>query len=401
MINQNLLGHKIEVTDGERIWYIAELSGFLMEVDLCSKDLKCIWKIPNSVNACSYRTLFYCDNKLYIFPYYQKMMYVFDLETTEYRQIEVKVNPELMGCVKRDRFLYAYGSKSEIIKFNLEDNIVYYIDMQSQLCDSEKISCWFWINSFILDECIYIPVANTNMIMVLDSDDNVSCICLGDRLEKWVLENIQVDGGRYHTIFCKKGNDGIHTFIAEYDLNGNLISESGIEEKYAYQIYPFVNAVWSGERWICLPFGRNEILLQDKEHDEILYEISNGTGSLNDTIQGLFYCSVKTNDDTLCSISQPTGSLICINLRELSVNESKLELGEKLQCFSEKAYQDAAMFHHIINETKDFYYLESYLAYICNNGNTQINSGNADKMLCICKGGLYAESNTIWGRARR
>ena len=59
MINQYLLGHKNEVTDGKKIWYVAELSGFVMEVDLFSKELKCLWKIPNSAGLCSYLSLFY------------------------------------------------------------------------------------------------------------------------------------------------------------------------------------------------------------------------------------------------------------------------------------------------------------------------------------------------------
>ena len=45
MINQYLLSHSGEVTDGEKIWYVAQLCGLIMEINLFSKELRCIWKI--------------------------------------------------------------------------------------------------------------------------------------------------------------------------------------------------------------------------------------------------------------------------------------------------------------------------------------------------------------------
>ena len=91
MINQYLLSHSREVTDGEKIWYVAQLCGLIMEINLFSKELRCIWKIPNSPHACDYRSsLFYWDHKLYIFPYNQGGMYIYDLFTSKYEEIKVK-----------------------------------------------------------------------------------------------------------------------------------------------------------------------------------------------------------------------------------------------------------------------------------------------------------------------
>ena len=367
MIDQNFLGHKVEVTDGEKIWYVAELSGFVMEIDIDSKELKCIWKIPNSAGPCSYRTLFYYENKLYIFPYLQRIMYIYDVYTGEYREIETKKDPELMGCIKRGRFLYAFGDKPEILKLDLENDTVMYIDMRSKLGELEKnCSYWFWTKAFVLDECIYIPAAKTNIIVMLDQNDNVSVMCLGDQPEKWVLVNIQIENGRYHAIYAQGNIDDVRTYIAEYDLKGNLISESNIEEKYPYKIYPFLEAIWSGEKWICFPFGRNELLLRDREHDEILFEIENGIEFLSNPGRGLFSCSVSVDGGTVYSLNQSTGSLVCIHLGDLAVNHSYLEMKENLQYIAKKYYQDMFGFQPVINED-DFYVLKKYINYICYN----------------------------------
>lgn len=366
MISQYWLRHDAEVTDGKRIWYIAELSGFLMEVNLHFKELKIIWKIPNSVKSCSYRVLFYYNQKIYIFPYYQRTIYIYDLNTAEYEKIDVKKSLELMGIIKRDCFLYGFGNKSKILKFNLVDNTVVYIDMQEKLCDLEGIPLnWFWTKACIWNKCIYIPVSHSNILIALDQYDNVSSVSLGDKLEDWIMENIIVDNGQYHVIYCKEEKNNLSTYVSEYSLNGKLLRESKIEEKYSYQMYPFVDAIWTGNNWICLPYGRNKILLRGDIDEKILFEIDNGTDFLSDIVQGLFHCSVRVNNNLICSINQSTGSFICITLNDLSVNNSYLKLEENFPCLLEKSYQDAIRFHSAIEEMKNFYDLKSYINYIC------------------------------------
>lgn len=367
MINQYLLGHKAEVTDGEKIWYIAELSGFLMEVNILSKELKAIWKIPCAATECSYRLLFYYDHKIYIFPYYQKTIYIYDLHTMDYEQIEIKKNPELMGCIKRDKFLYVFGSKPEILKFNMENHTVMYIDMRSKICNWKEIfSDWFWTNAFTLNEFICIPVANTNIIILIDQNDNISSLCLGKKQEKWILVNIQADSERYHAIYCRGEKDNVRTYIAEFDLKGKLIWENSIEEKYSYKIYPFLKAVWVREKWICLPFGRAEVVIRDKEHEEILYKAKNGIDFLSDVMQGLFFCSVQVNSNMICGIDQSNGSLLSIALDEWKVDYSELKQEERLWELLEKSYQDAVSSKTVINEMKSFYDLKSYINFVCN-----------------------------------
>lgn len=367
MISQYLLGHKAEVTDGEKIWYIAEHIGFLMEVDLFSGKLRAIWKIPGSIDVCAYRVLFYYDHKLYIFPFYQELVYVYNLYTAKYEKIKVKKNLEVMGVVKRDFFLYAFGDKSEILKYNLENNTITYIDMQEYVCKLKGIPLnWFWTRAFVLDERIYIPVSNSNILIVLDRYDNVSSVCLGNELENWRLANIYADGERYHVICCMGEENNIRTYILEYDLNGRLLLKKHVVDRYFYQVYPFVNAIWNGHKWICLPYGRNEIFLRDEEHDEILFEIDKGTDFFSDIIQGLFFCSVCVNGDMIFSINQSTGSLICIDSGDLTVDHLYLKVDDNFyqHYLIKKSYGDAVRFRSVIKETNNFYNLNSYINYI-------------------------------------
>lgn len=401
MINQYLLGHKNEVTDGKKIWYVAELSGFVMEVDLFSKELKCLWKIPNSAGLCSYRSLFYYGHKLYVLPYYQGVIYVYDLYTNIYEKIEVKKQLELMGGTKRDKFLYIFGNKAEILKYNLEDKTITYIDVMLESFDLEDICrYWFWTKAFVMDGCIYIPVSNSNIIVVLDRHDKISFLQLGDKSEKWILENIQADSSGYKVIYCKGAVDKVRTYVSEYDLNGVLIEKRSIEEKYSYKVYPFVNAVWNENKWICLPFGRNKVLLRDKKHDEILFEINSGTKYLNDLIQGLFFCSVWIDDHILCAIDQSRGSLIYINVNNFEVNYSCLEFKENLQGLAGVTYQDAMHFQVVLKEDKGLINLKKVINYVCNKENNHVDWKSQTKDDFQRKDVIYAKGNTIWSRTR-
>ena len=98
-----------------------------------------------------------------------------------------------------------------------------------------------------------------------------------------------MDNGRYRAILWgkEKIND-ISTYVSEYDLNGKLIWKSSIKENYSYQFYPFLDVILIGDKWLFLPFGRNEVLIRDKTHEEILFVIENGIEFSSDIIQGLF-----------------------------------------------------------------------------------------------------------------
>ena len=312
-------------------------------------------------------SLFYWDHKLYIFPYNQGGMYIYDLFTSKYEEIKVKKELELMGVVKRNQFLYAYGAKSTILKYNLEKGTVTYIDVQSKLYKLKNIpQICFWTKSFVADGNIYIPVSGTNAMIILDQNDEVSLLTLGKKMEKWILQNIQMDNGRYCAIYGQGKINDISTYVSEYDLNGKLIWKSSIKENYSYQFYPFLDVILIGDKWLFLPFGRNEVLIRDKTHEEILFVIENGIEFSSDIIQGLFYCNVWVNDHTVYSINQAAGSLICIDIDNLAISHSYLELKEDLGCIVEKVFQDAVRFRSIINESKEFYNIKSYIRFICN-----------------------------------
>ncbi len=374
VIKNYLVGHKVEVTDGKKIWYVAELSGLIMEVDIEVQKLKCIWKIPNSIGACAYRLLFYDKHKLYIFPYSQSDIYIYDLRTAEYAAIKVKNNPELMGCIKRGHFLYVFGNKAEIIKFDINERTVSYIDMQTKRLDFKTPSQnWFWTNSYILNEKIHIPLQNSNILIILDREDNVSSVCLGEKPEKRILDSIYLDYERYCTIYCKKEYDTLITYIAEYDLSGRLLKEKSVKEEYNYRIYPFLCSIWDRENWLCLPFGRNEILIRNTERDKMIFKIENGAENVDDVIQGLFYCSVRINDDMICSINQASKSLICVNLKNWIINYSPLKLEIDYCGLTEKGYRDAFQHGNVISEIKDLYDIKSFIDFICKHEKEYIN----------------------------
>ena len=110
-----------------------------------------------------------------------------------------------------------------------------------------------------------------------------------------------------------------------------------------------------------LPFGRNEILLRNQKHDELLFKVEGSTENLGDLVQGLFYCSVNTSEKILCSINQVTGYLVCINLMNWTIYYSPLRLKVDYRDLIVKGYQDGG----IIKETKNLYDINSFIDFIC------------------------------------
>ncbi len=366
MVNQTLLGHKTEVTDGRRIWYIAELCGFIMEIDLCTNTLKSIWSIPDFSDTCAYRLLFYFEDKLYIFPYTQRIIYVYDLKTSKYKAIKIENSLELMGCVKREQYIYVFGSKCTFIKYNVDDDSITYKDISLNKSGIKEIpSFWFWTDCFIEKNCIYAPISNSNLIIKIDSKDNVSDLYLGNLPQKWLLQKIKLCNDKFYATYCIGKINEVKTYIAEFDSNGMLISKRYVENNLPYRTYPYVYAELVNGKWLKLPYGRNQILLEDVESDTTICEIENGMNYLSDIMPGLFWCGVWIDEYTLCSVNQAMGSIIWIDTNEFTVECKDIKFDKISENQIKERFENAIKTNSSLYEMNEYIDLKQYIKFIC------------------------------------
>lgn len=366
MIKYTLLGHKSETTDGEKIWYIAEYSGLVMEIDLKTNCLKCIWKIPDFPLACAYRLIYYYEKKLFFFPFTQGSIYIYNLISADYSRVDVMCNGEYMTCIQREGYIYAFGAKKIILKICIEDYTVEYINIFLAQADASNLpSKMFWSKCFMKENIIYVPVQERNMVIVISHDDKISCVYLGENIEIWNIANIAVMNNKIYAIYgIGKAND-IQVNISEYDLDGNMFSNRVAVDTYSYSTYQFIDAGFYNGKWIVMPFGRNQLLLQDIHCDEILYEIDHGTDMLLPQILGLFWCSVWMDNNIYCSINQTCGEVYMINTCNYHVDNKKLLYEEITEKDQTRYFADAMQINNFMSETEGGLDLKGYLQFIC------------------------------------
>lgn len=368
MISKKILSHIEEVTDGKKIWYIAQLLGFVMEVDLNTNLLRCIWRIPDFTSACSYRVLFYDNEKLYIFPYYKDRIYVYDFSILEYKEIVTKNSLKIMSCIKRENYIYAFGETATVVKYNINNSKIEYLDMNCMKGDIKNFpSKWFWQEAFINNNNIYIPVMDSNLLMRIDSKDFIFGFYLGKEPVDWMLQHITYDKGRFHAIYGKGKLNEIKTYVAEYEADGALKKEEHIRDRWFYQKYPFVSAKYLNGKWITLPFGRNQVLLESAETSELLCEIENGTECLSEIMPGMFWCGVWVNSHMLYSINQAMGEILLIDINKSNAMQYKLEFEEVSQEKTNEFLEIAINKRNIVDEIEEIN-LEKYINYICSRG---------------------------------
>lgn len=364
MNDRALLQHTTETSDGEKIWYIADFTGFVVEVDIATKTQRCIWWIPKFASW-KYRLIYHYDGKLYIFPFVGEEIYILDIITLEYKSMNIKPQLRFIGCVKRENFLYVFGWTSQFIKYNLENDDVEYITINPEKCGMKVIpDIWFWNECCLKDGNIYI-MGQSNLVIVIDESDNISSVYLGEEPQSWIQKSIALCNEKFYAIFCKGEINDLQIFTAEYDMNGKLMRQNHIDNYLKYNVYPFVNSVFLDGRWLCLPFGRSEVVLTENQSENIIYTIEDDTKYIDGKMNRLFNGCVLA-DNHLYSINQALGSLLSVDIDDLSVSHSKLKIEEGQEDAVKMYFEQAVRGGDIVlYETSECLSLEVYLTYIC------------------------------------
>jgi hypothetical protein len=223
---------------------------------------------------------------------------------------------------------------------------------------------WFWNECCLKNGNIYIMGHQSNLVIVIDKSDNISSVYLGEEPQSWIQKNFALCNEKFYAIFIKGKVDDLQIFTAEYDMNGRLISQNYIDNYLKYNVYPFVNSVFLDGRWLCLPFGRSEVVLTENQSENIIYTIEVDTKYIDGKMNRLFNGCVSVGNH-LYSINQAMGSLLSVDIDDLSVSHSKLKIEEgqedAVKMYFEQAVREGDM---VLYETSELLSLEAYLTYI-------------------------------------
>jgi hypothetical protein len=198
---------------------------------------------------------------------------------------------------------------------------------------------------------------------VIDKSDNISSVYLGEEPQSWIAKNFAVCNDKFYAIFCKGKVDDLQIFTAEYDMSGKLISQNYIDNHLEYHRYPFISSIFLDRKWLCLPFGRSEVVLTENQSENIIYTVESGAKYIDGKMNRLFNGCVLV-DNHLYSINQAMGSLLSVDIDDLSVSHSKLKVEEGQEDAVKMYFEHAASTGIMVRENFAGFDLDTYISYI-------------------------------------
>lgn len=365
MIDYRILQHKTEVTDGKKIWYIAELLGILMELDISTHELKCLWRIPAYYKPVFYRGVFYYEKKLYIIPYCGEWMYVYDIVNGKSESISLVDDLELMACIKVGGFLYFYGFRPIVIKYNPILRSVKRIEFDHEMLGfHQSPKGWFWTEAFNQEGSLYLPVQNKNILVKLNWDDSVQSVILGNHMEDWLLRSIDVYDGGFYALHSNNEVKNLQVKSAKYGKNGSLEWEKKEIFGDDYAIYPYVHAICALGKWLILPYGMKDVYLLglNDGHLRRIYRFdATFSKEINQIKNGFFNCSTLLDGNVLYGINQISGEFVKIDLTTENVEVCSINWNRDA---SEKVMKDSIEDGCFVYEMDGLIGLEDFLDMI-------------------------------------
>ncbi len=270
MINYNMLYNIEMVTNGEKIWFYAEKTGFVTEIDCSSGQMDCLFFVPNINNEC--RILCYSRGFLFLLPYNSDVIYIYDLCKKKLEKMILTDEKNKCLCTGAVFFadeLYIYGTTSLVYKYSFKKKgISSVLDMKEKAVGFKALKeneDWFWGIPSIYNEKLYLLMYR-NGIIVIDKNENVSFLPLGTGTEEWVKHDMYICDDKIH-VLCSDTQENV--IMAIYDMKGRIIKKSNIKIDYQYSALPYLRTRFTDKGWLTFPYLDNTIRCVNTESGEI------------------------------------------------------------------------------------------------------------------------------------
>ena len=368
MIDYSLMYNVNMVTNGKLIWHFAEKTGFVMEIEIATGRMECLFYIPNLNNE--YRILSYCNNQLFVLPYNSNIMYVYDLDIREVTRVSLTMSIEkclCTGCAFFNDELYIYGQTQYIYKYHTENKkVTSVLDVKVQ-CEDKKIMMrennWFWTKPVIYANKLFLLMYR-NGATVVDNEDGMIYLPLGNEDESWVLKEMSIDNDIIN-VLCTDSKS--NTTYRTYNLQGDELSCTKMEYNYQWVTLPYLRAEWNKRGWILFPYLDASI----RYFDALSCTLTVLYTSINtNTKHAREYFSAETitnnSGDHYWLIDLARGSLMGIDAVSLGIAEKKLYFDKKGVTDFRTIFEDKAISKkHIVYEKSELETLDSYVNLLC------------------------------------
>ena len=329
MRDYNLLHHIGIETNGEKIWYIAEMIGCVIEVDIATGKSACICDIPGFTDEGSYRNLKYFNGKLYILPFKTDEMFIYDIDnSTMDKVILPDKNLHYVGALIDEGKMYLYGDSSFITVYGLAKNTTEMLELDPiKLGIGFTPSEWFWTSSLLCEHDKFFAMNGDNGMVKLDADDNISYIQMGESHHKWKSQNSVMVNMDFKVLYINENNE---VTSSTYEKDGRLKHQACIDFDTKWEVYPYVYAALSDMGWISFPFLTNGLELIDENEGvtKRYYDLDISEADINKDNGYLFGCGNKYSNDVIYAIDQMFGHLVIVDVSSNSIEKKELVFDE-------------------------------------------------------------------------
>lgn len=360
MLNNPMFYHIKLATNGKKLWYVAEPYSLLMEIDIATKKMQCLGKIPESDVDYSYRGLYYYENKLYLMPYDGRNLCEYDIVNKKYTviQLDNRYQYRLTGAIFRDGNIYMYGTMGLIVKYCLKDQKATIIFIQNSHVTNNVIPLWW--DGVIYDDKIILPSLDSNIIVEINNNDEVIIDRMGVKYEKWSEVHINL---LENTLAAVYQSELGYINIVKYKEK-EIIKHKGFVEKdfEIGKIKPYIWATNWKDKWFFIPEYGTRLFYIDYTKDELLYLKNNNMDNIYIKNKLQFSCGINYKE-VYYTIEMNSGSLYEVNKESLNYNIFNIEANNAIAYT--KMYQNDQMKIKKMIYEYNFFHLTDFIDSFC------------------------------------
>ncbi len=225
------------IYDDGYLWFLGTSSGVVFKVDLVDGRIFPITFVERfHKQALAYRSMIKSGKFLYLFPFYARDICIYDIESREFRSVELPPDifkeDEKEGfthVVKYSHYLFAYGYPAVIVRYDINnDHIISYTGWEKQLPEGfEPVNNLLWKQSHFCNNKMYTPIHRTRMILELDIQTGRVRI-LSNRINSHRVElgGFKEYRNRIYSLSTSESGDG---YLWLYDIdNGEIYEKKSI-----------------------------------------------------------------------------------------------------------------------------------------------------------------------------
>lgn len=246
----------IEV-DEDKVWLIVAKYNALVEIERKTGLMSLCGFIPIDIevlNPFRYRCLLKFEDKLFLFPHYEKNICVYYIKEKKFGYIQldherIKGNGawKFSGCEKVNNKAVVFGFSSLVLILDLCTFTLEYLDLNETLQESLKIEYWFLRYGYIKNKKLFlVPLSYAYIVEIDIFSRHVEYYKLPEKGDIWIDNPVLVESKLYYferkerEEVVLKGFDLQSRKLERYDLGIRRLNDIKVFGFAAY----FNNILW-------------------------------------------------------------------------------------------------------------------------------------------------------------